>query len=49
VTVWPLTTALPADLVHLLVTRVGLTEAEVAAMTNGEAVTRLQHYWIEGE
>lgn len=40
--------ALPADLVHLLITRVGLTEAEVARMSKTEAVSRLQRYWTEG-
>ncbi len=40
--------ALPADLVHLLLTRVGLTEAEVAAMSKGDAVARVQRYWAEG-
>jgi hypothetical protein len=40
--------ALPADLVHLLLTRVGLAGAEVAAMTKTEAVERLNRYWTEG-
>jgi hypothetical protein len=40
--------ALPADLVHLLISRVGLDEAEVAAMTEEEAVARLHKYWIDG-
>lgn len=40
--------ALPADLVHLLIARVGLREAEVAAMTRDEAVARLQRYWQDG-
>jgi len=40
--------ALPADLVHLLLTRVGLTESEVAIMTKDDAVARLQLYWTEG-
>ncbi|WP_243716714.1 hypothetical protein [Actinomadura sp. KC345] len=40
--------ALPADLVHLLISRVGLDEAEVAMMTKEEAVARLQRYWTEG-
>lgn len=39
---------LPADLVHLLITRVGLTEAEIAKMPKAEAVSRLQRYWTEG-
>lgn len=40
--------ALPADLVHLLITRVGLTEAEVAVLSKPEAVERLNRYWTEG-
>lgn len=41
-------TALPAELVHLLITRVGLADEEVAAMSKAEAVERLQQYWTEG-
>jgi hypothetical protein len=40
--------ALPAELVHLLINRVGLDEAAVAAMTKDEAVARLNQYWSEG-
>jgi hypothetical protein len=40
--------ALPADVVHLLISRVGLPEAEVAAMTKDQAIDRLQRYWAEG-
>lgn len=40
--------ALPTDLVYLLLHRVGLTEAEVAAMTKREAVARLQRFWANG-
>jgi hypothetical protein len=40
--------ALPAELVHLLITRVGLPEPEVAAMSKAEAVERLSRYWTEG-
>lgn len=40
--------ALPAEMVHLLLTRVGLTEAEVAAMTKAEAAQRLNDYWSTG-
>jgi hypothetical protein len=39
---------MPADLVHLLISRVGLDDAEVAMMTKDEAVARLQRYWTEG-
>lgn len=40
--------ALPADVVHLLISRVGLTEDEVAAMPKDQAVARLQRYWTDG-
>jgi hypothetical protein len=40
--------ALPADLVHLLLTRVRLSEAEVAAMSKDEAMARMQRYWAMG-
>jgi hypothetical protein len=40
--------ALPADLVHLLLTRVRLSEAEVAGMSKEEAVARMQRYWARG-
>jgi hypothetical protein len=39
---------LPTDLVHLLITRVGLTPAEIVAMTKDEAITRLHRYWTDG-
>ncbi|MEO6081685.1 MAG: cytotoxic translational repressor of toxin-antitoxin stability system [Umezawaea sp.] len=40
--------ALPADLVHMLISRVGLRESEVAVMSKDEAISRLQRYWTEG-
>ena len=40
--------ALPADLVLLLISGVGLDEAEVAMMAKEEAIARLQRYWTEG-
>ena len=40
--------ALPADLVYLLLSKVGLDESEVAAMSKDEAISRLQSYWTEG-
>lgn len=40
--------ALPADLVYLLVNRVGLAESEVATMNTDQAVARLQRHWAEG-
>ncbi len=39
---------LPADLVHLLLTRVRLSEAEVAAMSKEQAIARMQQYWATG-
>lgn len=45
----PPTGALPADLVHLLIRRVGLSDSEVAAMGRAEALDRLNRYWTEGE
>lgn len=32
----------------MLLSRVGLDEAEVAAMTKDEAIARLQRFWTEG-
>jgi hypothetical protein len=40
--------ALPADLVNLLLTRVHLTEAEIAALTREQAIARMQRYWASG-
>ncbi|MGO8888937.1 MAG: hypothetical protein ACLP8X_35190 [Streptosporangiaceae bacterium] len=40
--------ALPADLVHVLLTRVRLSEAEVAAMSKDQAIARMQQYWATG-
>lgn len=40
--------ALPAELVHLLISRVGLPESEVAAMTRQDAITTVQRYWSDG-
>jgi hypothetical protein len=37
--------ALPAEVVHLLISRVGLQESEVAAMSRDEAIARLQRFW----
>ncbi|WP_246843014.1 hypothetical protein [Allokutzneria sp. NRRL B-24872] len=39
--------ALPAELVHLLISRVGLDESEIAGMGKNEAVARLQRFWTE--
>lgn len=40
--------SIPADLVHLLIHRVGLPEDEVKAMSREEAIARAQRYWSEG-
>lgn len=39
---------LPADLVHLLLTQVHLSEADVARMSKEEAIARMQQYWTIG-
>ncbi|MGH9113780.1 MAG: cytotoxic translational repressor of toxin-antitoxin stability system [Acidimicrobiales bacterium] len=39
--------ALPADLVHLLIRRVGLSEETVAALSRDEAIKRINRYWTE--
>lgn len=39
--------AVPADLVHLLIHRVGLPEAEVADMSKAGAIARAQRYWTD--
>jgi hypothetical protein len=36
---------LPADLAHLLVTRLHLSNAEIALMSRDEAFARMQEYW----
>jgi hypothetical protein len=40
--------SLPAELAFLLVDRVGISRAEIAAMTKAEAIERLNRYWTEG-
>ncbi|MGH3697613.1 MAG: hypothetical protein ACRDRX_27150 [Pseudonocardiaceae bacterium] len=40
--------ALPAEVVHLLITRVRLGEDEVRAMSRDQAVAHLQRFWAEG-
>ncbi|MFF7453507.1 cytotoxic translational repressor of toxin-antitoxin stability system [Kitasatospora sp. NPDC008115] len=40
--------ALPADLVHLLINRIGLTEDQVAELDKAQAIARLQQFWTEG-
>ena len=44
----PPAAALPAELVHLLISRVGLDESEVAGMSKDDAAARLQRFWTEG-
>lgn len=44
----PPAAALPAELVHLLITRVGLADNEVAGMSRVDALARLQRFWTEG-
>lgn len=41
--------SLPAELVYLLITRVGLAETEVSAMSKDEAVARMQQFWSQGD
>jgi len=39
--------ALPAELVHLLISRLGLSSAEIALMSLEEAIGRMQQFWSE--
>lgn len=41
--------ALPAEVVHLLITRVRLDEDEVRTMSRDDAIARLQRFWAEGQ
>lgn len=41
----PAVERLPADIVHQLINRVGLSDAEVGAMTRAQAIARIQQYW----
>jgi hypothetical protein len=34
--------------VYLLISRVGLADAEVAKMTRDDAIERLRRYWTDG-
>ena len=40
--------ALPADLVYLLINRVGLKSDEIARMTKIQAIQRLNEFWASG-
>lgn len=44
----PPTNAIPAGVVHQLVTLVGLSKDDVAAMTKNEAIDRLHHFHTYG-
>jgi hypothetical protein len=37
--------ALPAELVHLLITQIGLGNAEISKMSKADAITRMQEHW----
>jgi hypothetical protein len=37
--------ALPAELVHLLLTQIGLSNAEVSKMSKADAITRMLEHW----
>ncbi|MEX0952226.1 MAG: hypothetical protein WDZ26_00175 [Nitriliruptoraceae bacterium] len=40
--------AIPAEIVTLLVERVGMTRSELVGMTKQEAIERLNEYWTSG-
>lgn len=40
--------ALPAELVFLLITKVGVPEAQIVGMTKAEALARLDEHWSGG-
>ncbi|MFJ1753098.1 cytotoxic translational repressor of toxin-antitoxin stability system [Kitasatospora sp. NPDC088134] len=40
--------ALPAQLVHLLLSQVGLTEEQVAELDKARAIERLNQFWTDG-
>ncbi|WP_406281612.1 cytotoxic translational repressor of toxin-antitoxin stability system [Nocardia sp. NBC_00881] len=40
--------SLPADVVHLLIHRVGIGADVIAAMSKDQAIARLQRFWTEG-
>jgi hypothetical protein len=44
----PPSETLPAELVHLLISRAGLPEPEVARMSKADAVARALQFWTEG-
>lgn len=44
----PPSEALPAELVHLLLTRVHLSEAQIVALSRDEAIARMLKFWATG-
>ncbi|EUA17387.1 hypothetical protein I552_0588 [Mycobacterium xenopi 3993] len=44
----PSAESLPAEVVALLINRVGLTREQVAALTREQAIQRLNRFWTEG-
>lgn len=38
---------IPAEVMHLLINRVGLSGAEITGMTRAEAIARLNRFWTE--
>jgi hypothetical protein len=44
----PTADPIPAEVVHMLLTRVRLAESDVARMTRQEAIARLNQYWTRG-
>jgi hypothetical protein len=44
----PAADSIPAEVVHMLLTRVRLAESDVARMTREEAIARLNQYWTDG-
>lgn len=41
--------SIPADLLHLLKHRVGLSDDHLSQMTRQEAVERIQQFWVSGQ
>ena len=41
--------AIPTDLVHMLKSRVGLTDEQLAGMSRQAAIERAQQYWTTGQ
>jgi hypothetical protein len=45
----PAADPIPAEVVHMLMSRVRLAESDVARMTKEEAIARLNQYWTQGD